>query len=352
MILHVGGQSLFISPFIDFVRDNFANETHFFWLNGSSKNGRVFRNDDVYVAERSVLGYLKAYLALVIYLQRSRKVILHGLFDIRTLLILFAFPWLIKKCYWIMWGGDLYAYRRRNDSVRNKLCELIRSVVIKRIRHVCTYIYGDYELLCRWYGYRGELHPCLMYLSNVCDQRDIDVPKSFDNKTSLDAIRVLVGNSATVTNNHFESIKKLHSVSRGKKIEVVIPLSYGDKEYAEEVRKNAYSVFPCNVEVLTELKSKEEYEHILGSIDIVIFNHDRQQAMGNTIKLLSLGKKVYLRNDVPQFKLFKDYGIKVFDIENIVLTRLDSNTMKQNVRIMHSEFSRDKLVSQYEKIFQ
>ena len=38
-----------------------------------------------------------------------------------------------------------------------------------------------------------------------------------------------------------------------------------------------------------------DYLKILGKIDIAIFNHERQQAVGNITSLLGLGKKVYIK---------------------------------------------------------
>ena len=56
-----------------------------------------------------------------------------------------------------------------------------------------------------------------------------------------------------------------------------------------------------------------------------MFNHNRQQAMGNTITLLGLGKKVYMRRGVAQWSFFESHKIKVFDIVNFDLQVLDAN---------------------------
>lgn len=45
--------------------------------------------------------------------------------------------------------------------------------------------------------------------------------------------------------------------------------------------------------------------------------------MGNTITLLGLGKKVYMRSDITPWQLFEDIDVKVYDVANIEIDLMD-----------------------------
>ncbi|WP_083234102.1 TDP-N-acetylfucosamine:lipid II N-acetylfucosaminyltransferase [Candidatus Marithrix sp. Canyon 246] len=73
-----------------------------------------------------------------------------------------------------------------------------------------------------------------------------------------------------------------------------VPLSYGDPKgvYIKEVISTGTKIFGDKFIPMTEFMDFDKYLNFLGSINITIFNHNRQQAMGNTITLLGFGKKV------------------------------------------------------------
>ena len=62
---------------------------------------------------------------------------------------------------------------------------------------------------------------------------------------------------------------------------------------------------------------QEEYTNYLWSIDIAIFDADRQNALGNMLKLLYMGSKVYLSPDNPLYAFFLSKGIAVFDARTL-----------------------------------
>lgn len=52
------------------------------------------------------------------------------------------------------------------------------------------------------------------------------------------------------------------------------------------------NLFGDNFILLTEFLSPEEYAKILANVDVAIFAHRRQQALGNILALIYIGKKV------------------------------------------------------------
>ncbi|WPP47387.1 TDP-N-acetylfucosamine:lipid II N-acetylfucosaminyltransferase [Pseudomonas sp. AN-1] len=344
MILHVASLDKFIPPFIDFLAKNFDSSQHRFWLNGDRNRYPYQDNTSTYQVKPGFLGEATAYLRLAMELNRAEKVILHGLFDPKIIIILSSMPWLLRNCYWIIWGGDLYVRNLEKKNWKWHLGELFRSFVIKRIGHLVTYIEGDVDLARKWYGATGKHHECLMYTSNLySDPNAISSHKK--------TINIQVGNSADPSNNHIEALKKLLPY-KDSDIKIHVPLSYGDQAYASTVIRQGSEWFGEKLKPLTDFMPLEEYLELLGDIDIAMFNHRRQQAMGNTITLLGLGKKVFLRSDVTPWKMFKKNKITVYDIEDFDISPMDTEISKKNQEFIREHFSREKLALQLKEVFE
>lgn len=348
-ILHVCGLDKFIPPFIDFIEKNFDFNNHYFWLSGSHVRFSVKQESSVYKVKKGKHWQALGLLKLVKLMHRSEKIILHGLFNMKVVLLLFLMPWLLKKCYWVIWGGDLYVYQLGIRKWKWKFKEVFRRPVIKNMGHLITYIPGDVELARKWYGARGEYHECLMYLSNVVDPKIIHM-KDDEVKTHA-GLNILVGNSADPSNNHIETLQKLMPY-KDEEIKIYVPLSYGDQQHAQRVIKQGKEWFGEKFIPVTSFISFDEYIFFLKNIDIAIFNHERQQAMGNTIALLSMGKKVIMQEHVSQFVMLKGLGFEVKALGKLAdLNMLESVSSKKNIDIACSAFSFDRLVKQYSIIF-
>jgi dTDP-N-acetylfucosamine:lipid II N-acetylfucosaminyltransferase len=342
-ILHIGACGSIMNPFVEFVKNNFDFNQHEFLMSTNKPVPELATNKNVHIAERTVSARLMRLIVSVIKMHQAKKVILHGLFDIKLVYLLFFMPWLLKKCYWVMWGGDLYVYQLGERNWKWKLREFFRRSIIKNMGHLVTYIKGDYELAQQWYGARGQYHECFMYPSNL--YKDYQVPEK-----QHTGINILVGNSADPSNNHLDVLEKLETYKQ-EDIKIYAPLSYGNPDHAKRVIQEGKKRFGDKFIPLTEMMPFQEYIEFLGLIDIAIFNHKRQQAMGNTITLLGLGKKVYIRADVTQWDFFKDQGVVVYDIETFALTDNKNNKYEENKGIVKSNFSEFNLVRQQQLIF-
>lgn len=342
-ILHVGICDKFLPPFIDFVRENFGFEGHEFMLSKGGFEDKLKSSDNIKLIGNSSFARRYFYLQVILEMHLADKIILHGLFDKKIVKILFYFPWLLKKCYWVMWGADLYIYenQEKNKSWRKK--EFYRRPVIKRMGHLVTYIPGDVDLARKWYGAQGQYHECLMYLSNT--YKALDAPS---NKS--DTVNIQIGNSADSSNNHFDILYKLLPFKE-QNIKIYAPLSYGDKRHAKKVIKKGKELFGDKFIPLTEFMPFEEYLSFLGSIDIAIFNHKRQQAMGNAITLLGLGKTVFIRNDTTQWKFFQDKAINVHDTNALHGLSLSAEKNDENIKKIREYFSEHTLKRQLLELF-
>lgn len=340
-ILHIATSDKFIPPFIRFVEENFDFIKHEFLLTGDSVGIELYGHKNILLSGTSktekALYYYQAYKKM----HQADKIILHNLFDIKIVKILFFSPLLLKKCYWVIWGNDLYYYQSTNKNKKWREDEFFRRPVIKNMGHLVTYIPGDIELARKWYGAKGEYHECLMYLSNTC--KALDVPSN-----QTDTINIQIGNSADSSNNHIEVLEKLLPF-KNENIKIYAPLSYGDKSHAKKVIAKGKELFGDKFIALTDFMPFEEYLQFLGTIDIAIFNHKRQQAMGNTITLLGLGKTVFIRSDTTQWQFFKDKNIKIYD--SINLASLDKKEHLDNIQKVKEYFSKETLLKQYSEIF-
>lgn len=347
-ILHVCELDKFIPPFIDFVEENFGLDGHFFWLNGDDVRCSVKPGQAYYKVKKNKWAKFVGYIKLIQLLNGADKIILHGLFNPKITSILFLMPWLLKKCYWVIWGGDLYVYQRSKKNWKWKIKEIIRRPVIKNMGHMVSCVPGDVELARQWYGAQGEYIECLMYLSNVVDPNIIKTTD--EDKVDHSGFNILVGNSADPSNNHIETLEKLLPY-KDYEIKIIVPLSYGDWDHAQKVIVKGKKWFGDKFIPLTSFMAFEEYILFLNSIDIAIFNHGRQQAMGNTINLLGMGKTVYMRADVSHWRMLFDLGVSLNIISDFSLELSSTSETRKNSDIVREYFSSKKLVEQLDNIF-
>lgn len=350
MILHVATPSPIVAPFVKLIDEEFDGKEHRFWFDGSTKICKIEKKSNIYFCGSGVGRKIKGYTKLILELHFSEKVIIHGLFNIKLVLMLFICPWLLSKCFWVIWGGDLYAYQKPRRSLVEKIKENIRKRVIKRIGHLVSYLPVDIELARKWYGARGLYHECLMYPSNLINPAFLGRLHADQPRHNYSGLNVLVGNSADPSNNHLEVLKTLLPY-KDKNINIYVPLSYGDEAHAKMVMEQGEKWFGDTFFPLTTFMKFEKYIGFLKSIDVAVFNHKRQQAMGNTITLLGLGATVYMRNDVSQWHLFKGLNIKIFDLSDFDMSVMRCEDVENNKLEVLRFFNRKKLVDQYAEIF-
>ena len=342
-ILHLcGWDKKFIPPFIDLIHTHFSDGRHKFIVYGLMDRAQLPQSSDIKVYG----SLLKNIFALSKAMHQAEKIILHGLFNNHLLYFLALQPWLLKKCHWVIWGGDLYVHQSPLKDWRLKKNELFRNIVIKHLGYLLTYVPGDVVLARQWYGATGQYQECLMYTSNIFKQIAIA------SKTGSE-INILVGNSADATNNHLDVFEKL-AAFKSESMMIYCPLSYGQRNdgYAKLVAEKGAAMFGAKFVAMTDFMPYLEYLKFLGQIDIAIFAHKRQQGMGNTITLLGLGKKVYMRSDVTPWTLFSSLGITVFDVEKIDISPLSKNKAGENKKIIFGYFSEKKLIDDLKDIFQ
>jgi hypothetical protein len=274
-------------------------------------------------------------------MHQAEKIIFHGLFEIKVVQVLWAMPWLLKKSYWVIWGGDLYTYQFGDKNWKWNIKEFFRRPVIKKMGHLVTGTPGDVELARQWYDANGKHLTCFNYPSNVYKI----LPEIENEKESTN---ILVGNSADPSNNYIAIFGRLKK-NVNDKCKIYCPLSYGDMSYAAKVIENGEGLFGDRFLPIRKFMEFDDYMRLLASVDVAIFDHPRQQAFGNIISLLGFGKKVYINPVSTLNSVFGQYGITVYDSKSIDLSPIDPAVADKNRARVEEFFSKQALVDSLNK---
>ena len=143
-----------------------------------------------------------------------------------------------------------------------------------------------------------------------------------------------------------------------ERLRLIIPLSYaGTDEYVERVTKVARRLFDDKVTILDEVLTTEEYLELLSRIDILVFNHHRQEGVGTINSALLLGKKVYLHNSVSTFSHLQAGGVELNDssmINSIDFSEFglwSNDTGRRNHDAVYSIYGQEAVTQQYLHMF-
>ena len=135
---------------------------------------------------------------------------------------------------------------------------------------------------------------------------------------------ILIGNSATWSNNHFDLFEQIRGLDLdGRRI--VLPLNYGHTGCADAVERRARSLFGNDrILALRDWMPVADYNRLLARCGTVFMNHTRGQAMGNISSMLIRGARVHLRPGNPYSEFFENLGARIGRIGS---GRLDSGVL-------------------------
>lgn len=264
-------------------------------------------------------------------------VYLHSLSPKRYKLI-FAIPRGVKIIWWI-WGYDMYSsYRmlpplveiplykeQTNRFFKKKESDVLlswlkmayfsllypydkfrRNYVLKRIQYYSPVLPVEFECLKEAQKIKGEL-----FWSAVPKRYSASAFSCFPV-----AQNILVGNSATPTNNHIDVLSILKNMPKAGTI--IVPMSYGNGLYRDFVKSYINKSFDVDaVRVLDTFMPLDEYNALIKTCSHAIFGNMRQQAVGNIHLCLKSGVKVFFYKDSILYKQFKELsGFYVYTIED------------------------------------
>jgi len=345
--------SNYTTKFAKFVNQNFEKEAHVFI--GITKNLALLDNVSKTGVKTFSVGSVREAKKVFSIFRRAEKIVIHSLFSISDVVWLLLNSRLLSKTVWVLWGGDLYNYwLQEKHSLKELTKEKLKRLVIKQLGGIATFVEGDYNLVRE--KYKTEARYFYTFYPNPVNFELLDNANSNTQIAHSGLRKVLLGNSATWTNNHFEILSALSRID-DKSFKIICPLSYGDSAYAEEVIKFGYELFGDRFAPLTQFLSSEEYAKVLASVDVAVFNHNRQQGLGNILALLYLGKKVYIRDDITTFEFFDKHGIRVYNTKDILkkpnvdIFEYNEEIGKRNRDVIATEFSEERCIELWRKVF-
>ena len=291
MNIHLMLNEKFASKFIELIDEKYPKDSNIVYIYGNEgRNKDIISPNVKYIDDFSEVELNK--------LENSDKFFVHGFYWNSVIRYLYR----IRKNFdshplvLIIWGADLYdaKYKLSSSGVQLKLRihEYLKKIVIRKACVFMTFASPDYELAEKWYGAKGKQFDCL-YPSNA----NIDLLDELKKESKYESkTRILLGNSATQTNLHFEALDMMKHFA-DENIEILCPLSYGDMKYGKEVEQYGKSLFGDKFVPIKDYMSPEDYSRLLNSVDVAVFNHNRQQGTGNIEIIGYLGKKLYIRSD-------------------------------------------------------
>jgi hypothetical protein len=146
------------------------------------------------------------------------------------------------------------------------------------------------------------------------------VSKLVDAELEIETIAgsdILIGNSASITNNHVEAFSYLRNYELPVKSRIFCPLSYGDNAYRRWVIDKGRAQFGERFRPVTEFLGFDDYIELMSRCGVVIMNQMRQQAGGNIAAALYLGAKVFMDPRNLFYNYYKSRGVTVFTIDEL-----------------------------------
>lgn len=337
--LHItDGDRKFIPQFKEFISENFCGKNHRFVVYSRFSERKI--DGFEFFKLNSLFSYLKIRKSI----NNSDKIILHGLLDFHLVFNLLFMP-KKKSFFWLVWGGDLYCYYKRNSSTKEYVRYLVRKFLISRVGNIITYYDDEVINAKKWFSFNGNSFQCLLYTSNILNNTP---PKPNFSKVSTFTIQV--GNSGYPANNHEMIFKKIKSLEKDSSVRIFCPLAYGNDEYIKSIVGTGRKLFGEDFSYLSSLVEYRKYLDLIHNCDIAVFDSNRQQAVGNIIPLLGAGKTIFMRLEIEPAKTFLKLGFHLFNSANFELKILDERKVEENMQLSERYFSRNALIDQYASI--
>ncbi len=193
----------------------------------------------------------------------------------------------------------------------------LKTKQVAAIDRILIHPLNQYDIDLTKKIYKGSRFSSIpFFYSNVLPQMSIYPPKSI-NKGK---VKILLGNSATETNNHFEAIDKFVGLNN---IEINCLLSYGNNEYRQELIEYGKEKLGENFIPILDYLPNEKYLKFLNEMDIFFMFHNRSQAFNTILYGLFLNKYIFIKDENSIYKLLESIGVNVYNANKFNFQQLD-----------------------------
>ena len=224
----------------------------------------------------------------------------------------YALTWrraLLRRTAWIIWGADVRSRMAGLERRPPSSYSLMWRECVRHMRCVGALAHGDYDVL-------ESLRPMVLptnvpFFYGIATASPLPVHMHAPKPPTRNRV-ILVGNSGAQTNNHAEALHWLQAA--GATADVVCPMGYGGTpEYVASIAGLGMRLFGERFKPILQQLSPQEFDRLLYSADVLVFNHERQQGLFSLTRMLDLGRKVYVRGDTSLYRMLVSQGFCVFD---------------------------------------
>nr|WP_299071524.1 TDP-N-acetylfucosamine:lipid II N-acetylfucosaminyltransferase [uncultured Allomuricauda sp.] len=370
MILHILDEEKFLKKAIQIFDDLFPGQNiYLVGTNNNNINLDFFpeNNPSLICLPKNSKSYINTFKR---YAVPNNLIFFHNLYKEYKLKLA---PYIDNKVkvVWYVWGAEFYGLNPKIENllpltnkayadslgplsfVRKRILAKVKQrylwhqfqkIFVNKVDYMVTNIKEDMDLIDQeienytkkgWFTYFSFGH-------NLENQL-----------TASNRGNVLIGNSSSETNNHFDAFEILKNKINDT-AKIYIPLSYGDMEYKKTVISHANSVFGNQSMPLTEYMCIEDYNKVISSCSVLLMNHKRQQAFNTIMMAIAAGCKVFLREENTIFSCLKREGFIVYSIQNQLsssdaLDALTVSQQKHNVELCKRIYSYDAVTTRIKK---
>lgn len=233
---------------------------------------------------------------------------------------------------WSGWGGDYYDVLQEFRSealgpLTRRLNPTGRFAPISRIRRAVTHMRSERAI--RRFSSRvdffsapipEDLEVLQSHLRLRAEYRQInygDVSSTFDiGAVNISGQDILLGNSATATNNHLEAFEILRRLELGDR-RIIVPLSYGDDVYRQAIVDKGIEIFGSRIIPVVDFMALPAYNSLISSCSVALMGHRRQQAVGNIAAMLYRGATVILDENATTYQFLIRRGAVIRSLSQL-----------------------------------
>lgn len=295
------------------------------------------KNRFIVFSDTEQLMHPKRLDKIEVYPNSFRKINLNTIFDNCSLLVVHymsPLKWYIVKnkpdhlkVVWMVWGKDAYDYFKDYEQYepltksyirtgwRTKLKETIFYDLFHYLKYGVNTIDKEKDIALKINYLTTVLPTEFSLIKTEFNLKAAFVPYNYDSLNQLLANdkeyelggNILIGNSATPSNNHLDVFDKLKAMDH----KIIVPLNYGENYYQRLIIKKGSEKFGAKFKPLTSFMPFGEYQEIVLSCNTMVMHHIRQQGLGNILLALFVGIRVFLNPKSTTYSYFKQIGFKI-----------------------------------------
>lgn len=306
MNLHIGVDNQFIQRVIDNVEEAGLSAQNKFIIR-SRKKPAYIKSDVPFASVDSA-----TFQTLVGDTLQYESVIIHQFSPL-------MYRWVARNSFnklcWAPWGTDLYDLpsmkfnlyepitRREYVAGRINTGRLLfdikywitnaafRRKAYSKVSQVYTWMQSEYEFAeQRIHELNAEHH--FFFYENPVPYHELEKILQKDSPRKKENRLLMIGNSATPSNNHMDIIHYLDKI--GIKADLLIPCNYGEPAYTKYLKKASQGYRGGTIEFLEKRLDFHSYLKLIAKADGLVMNNIRPQGYGNIFMMLFLGKPVFL----------------------------------------------------------